>query len=161
MAWNYAHPDKALVMADVIAKATLEGWYVNPDPAGVFTSPAHMSDMAAYYAGQHAEQGPDTGQMTDADQALMFLSSQVYMGHPVVTDVNTIMGDPDSPAHYVVVTGVSLTQRLVYYNDPYGYIAPGSHEAAEKSADWDVFWNSWINNGDDNNQGNGWYMIVK
>jgi hypothetical protein len=161
MAWNYMHPNKALEMNDVIATASQEGWYINPDPAGVFTSPAHMVDMATYYAGQQGEQSPETGQMTDSEQALMFLFSQVILGHPVVADVNTIMGDPESPAHYVVVTGVSLTQRVVYYNDPYGYIAPGSHQAAEKSADWTIFWNSWINNGDDNNKGNGWYMTVK
>src|SRR5882762_1368024 len=50
MAWNYTHQNKLLNLDKVISTATQKGWYVNPDPAGVYTSPAHMSDMANYYA---------------------------------------------------------------------------------------------------------------
>jgi uncharacterized protein YvpB len=161
MAWNYTHADKPLNMDKVIGTAAQKGWYVNPDPAHIFTSPDHMQDMAAYYASQNAAPAPEAGHVSDQTQALLFLFSQLTQGHPVIVDVNTDMGNIKSPAHFVVVTGVSFTDTQIYYNDPYGYIAPANHGADQQRADWALFWNSWRNNGDDNGQGNGWYMLVK
>lgn len=161
MAWNYIHPDKALDIREVISFATQEGWYVPSDPAGVYTSPSHMYDMGNYYAGQHGSPSPEVGHMTDSQQALTFLFSQMMLGRPVIVDVTTIIDDIDSAAHFVVVTGVSLTDATIEYNDPYGYIAPDKHQANQERVKWSTFWNSWRNNGDNNGEGNGWYMIVK
>jgi hypothetical protein len=161
MAWNYAHSNEALNLDEVIAVAAQMGWYIPSDPAGVYTSPAHMLDMANYYASQHGAQSVETGQMTNSQQALLFLFSQVMLGHPVIVNVTTLIGDIESPAHFVVVTGVSLIDAEIYYNDPYGYIAPNQHQADQGRVHWTMFWNSWSNNGDDNNKGNGWYMIVE
>lgn len=161
MAWNYVHSNKALDVRDVILLATQKGWYLPLDPTGVYTSPAHMRDMANYYASQNGAQSVDTGQMTNSQQALMFLFSQIVLGHPVIVDVTTVIGDTDSQAHFVVVTGVSLIDAEIFYNDPFGYIAPDKHQAHQARADWTSFWTSWSTNGDDNNNGNGWYMIVE
>ncbi len=160
MAWNYTHPNQPLNLNDVITTAIQMGWYIPSDPAGVYTSPAHMHDMANYYASQNDAQSPEVGHITNQQQGLMFLFSQIMLGRAVIVDVTTVIGDSESPAHFVVVTGVSLIDAKIDYNDPYGYIAPDKHQADQIRADWPTFWNSWINNGDDNNQGNGWYMIL-
>jgi hypothetical protein len=160
MAWNYAHPDQMLDLNTVIALAIQNGWYIPGDPVGVYTSPAHMQEMASHYATQNNALTPGTGQMVDEQQALLFLFSQIIMGRPVVVDVNTIIGDTQSGAHFVVVTGISLIDGEIEYNDPYGYIGPTEHQADKKRERWTTFWESWRNNGDDNNKGNGWYMVV-
>jgi hypothetical protein len=120
-----------------------------------------MYDMGNYYAEQNGIQSPEVGQMTNSQQAWMFLVSQIMVGHPVIVDVTTIINDIDSQAHFVVVTGFSLTDATIDYNDPYGYIAPDKHQANQERVSWTTFWNSWSNNGDDNGEGNGWYMVVK
>jgi len=161
MAWDYAHPTQTLNLNDVIVKAIEQGWYIPGDPAGVYTSPDHMRDMAAYYAALHGTSSPETGQVNNSQHGLLFLFSNIILGRPVIVDVNTIMGDTSSTAHFVVVTGVSLLDGEISYNDPYGYISPYERQAGQRRAQWDVFWNSWSNNGDDNGKGNGWYMVVR
>lgn len=160
MAWDYVHPTQTLNLDTVIAMAIQQGWYIPYDQAGVYTSPDHMRDMTSYYATQHSAPSPEVGQVTTPQHGLLFLYSQIVMGHPVVVDVNTIIGDTESAAHFVVVTGVSLIDAKIYYNDPYGYISATEHQAGQRSADWATFWDSWSNNGDDNGKGNGWYMII-
>jgi hypothetical protein len=161
MAWNYTHPDKPLNVDGVVGTATKNGWYIYRDAAKVFTSPDHMGDMATYYAGHNDAPNPEVGHILDETQAMLFLYYQLTQNHPVIVDVNTDMGNTESSTHFVVVTGVSFADSEIYYNDPYGYIAPAVHEADQEHADWTIFWNSWRNNGDDNGDGNGWYMIVK
>lgn len=160
MAWNYAHADYALQIPDVIAISTRQGWYIPNDPTGVYTSPAHMLAIADSYAQQYGAAAPANGHLLESFQALTFLVSQLAQGHPVIVDVNTIMGDVTSSTHFVVVTGVSLSGELITYNDPFGYISPGRHQASQETTDWNTFWASWGSNGDANNDGNGWYMIV-
>lgn len=160
MGWDYVHPTQTLNLDAVISMAIQQGWYIPSDPAGVYTSPGHMYDMASYYADQHNVRRPEVGQITAPQHGLLFLYSQIVTGHPVIVDVNTIMGDTESSAHFVVVTGVSLIDAEIYYNDPYGYISATEHQAGQRSADWSTFWESWSNNGDDNGKGNGWYMVV-
>lgn len=161
MAWNYAHPDKALNLYSVISLATQQGWYLPYDPALVFTSPDHMRDMAVYYATQNAVPAPDTGRVSTQQDGVIVLFSQIAMGHSVIVDVNTLIGDTTTPAHFVVVTGISLTKGLVYYNDPFGYIDADEHQANEGQVEWAKFWLSWSSNGDDEGKGNGWYMVVR
>lgn len=161
MAWNYTHPNKALDIREVISLATNKGWYVPSDPTGVYTSPGHMKDMANYYAEQNGIPGPEVGQMAASQPALIFLLSEMMLGHPVIVDVTTIITDVNSDAHFVVVTGVSLTDGTIDYNDPFGYITPDKHQANQEHVQWATFWNSWSNNGDNNGEGNGWYMVVK
>lgn len=161
MAWNYAHADKALNLWSVITLATKQGWYLPGDSAGVYTSPDHMYDMAVYYANQNGALAPEFGRVSSQQQGVVVLFSQIAMGRPVIVDVNTLIGDTTSPAHFVVVTGISLTQGVVYYNDPFGYIDADEHQAHEGQADWSKFWLSWSSNGDDNGKGNGWYMVVR
>jgi hypothetical protein len=161
MDWNYTHPDTPLNLTSVISNATRQGWYLPGDPAKVFTSPAHMADMANYYAAHNNIPEAEVGRVTGSQEGWMLLFSRMMLGQPVVVDVTTVMGDTGSAAHFVVVTGVSLIDGEIYYNDPYGYIALGEHEPAQQHADWDIFWHSWSENGDAGGQGNGWYMIVK
>ena len=161
MAWNYAHPNKPLNVEGIISRATQQGWYFPADPAKVYTSPAHMGAMGTYYAAHNNEPAPEVGQMGNSPQALLFLYSQIVLGHPVIVDVTTDIGNTHSAAHFVVVTGVSLMDTQISYNDPYGYISPGHHQAAQELANWLAFWNSWSANGDDQGRGDGWYMIVK
>ena len=79
-------------------------------------------------------------------------------GEPVIIDVLSNFMDPESEAHFVVVTGISVdTARdnavVIYYNDP----LTGTPE----TADWDGsqgLWNAWRTNDDPG--GAGWWMVI-
>ena len=73
-------------------------------------------------------------------------------------DVLSNFSDPDSGAHFIVVTGISVdAQRgnavVIHYNDPL--------TGTKKSSDWsgsEGVWNAWLTNGDPG--GAGWWMVI-
>jgi hypothetical protein len=66
--------------------------------------------------------------------------------------------DPESEAHFIVVTGISMdTQRanaiVIHYNDPF--------TGTQKSDDWagpQGVWNAWKSNDDPG--GSGWWLVL-
>lgn len=157
MAYNYAYPDNPISEWDVIQVAVTHGWYKLNDPARVFTSPVHLQDIGNFFAGINVTAGNVS--RFDPVSAEQLLIEQLLQGHPVIVDVNAIMGDTGSSSHFVVVTGIDLQKELVYYNDPYGYNPSGARQAGRRISAWNIFWNSWAGNSDPN--GAGWYMTLK
>ncbi len=64
------------------------------------------------------------------DQVYDALSS----GHPVIADV-TYRLEPGGSGHFVVIYGIDLDQKLVYYHDPF--------DGADLTASWEEFAASW------------------
>ena len=76
-------------------------------------------------------------------------------GNPVAIDVFTVLNDPNSGQHFVVVTGISSDPNngnvlMVTYIDPF--------TGAEETATWDQLWTAWSTNNDANGTGNGWWL---
>ena len=90
--------------------------------------------------------------------ALSLLVEKLRSGEPVIIDVLTYFDDPESEAHFVVVTGVSVDQDrdnaiVIHYNDP----LTGTKRADEWLGRQGV-WNAWRTNGDPG--GSGWWLVV-
>jgi len=91
-------------------------------------------------------------------QGLSLLLSRLRQSEPVTIDVLSNFNDPESEAHFIVVTGISVdTQRqnavVVHYNEPL--------TGTQKSSDWSGsqgVWNAWQNNGD--RGGAGWWLVI-
>ena len=79
-------------------------------------------------------------------------------GEPVIIDVLARLYDPDSGAHFILVTGVSADPKrgnaiMIHYNDPLSGKAWISR--------WDGgegIWHAWKNNGDPG--GSGWWLVI-
>jgi hypothetical protein len=150
MAYNFAHPENVLTEAEVIAFAEAQGYFTEDLPP--YTSPANMVNIARHYADR-----VETGRVVDARQGISLLLQQLQRGRPVIIDVLTRLDDPDSEAHFVVVTGISVDPEradtiVIHYNNP----LTGRNE----SADWagaEGIWNAWQNNGDPG--GAGWWLL--
>lgn len=151
MAHNYANPDDLVSEAMVIEYAAAEGYYT----AGrtPFTSPANMVRIARHYADDVR-----SGHAVNSRQGLSLLIERLQVGEPVIIDVFTRLDDPESEAHFIVVTGISVDSNrqnavVVHYNDPLSGRA--------ESADWlgnAGIWNAWLNNKDPG--GSGWWMVI-
>ena len=150
MAYNYAYPQKLIDEEEVIRYATDNDYYLADRPP--FTSPENMVKIAHYYA-DHIE----TGSVTNPDQGLALLNRNLRDGHPVIIDVLSDFSDPQSEAHFIVITGISAGQpnntTVIFYNDPF--------TGTEESAVWNDnvgIWPAWQTNGDPG--GAGWWLII-
>ena len=152
MAYNFAYPEETpLTELQVIEYATAHGYFtpgVSP-----YTSPANMVNIARNYT-EHVS----SGTVTNSNAGLSLLIQRLRRGEPVTIDVLSNFSDPESEAHFIVVTGISVDiQRgnaiVIHYNDPL--------TGTKKSADWSGsqgVWNAWRNNADPG--GPGWWMVI-
>jgi len=151
MTYNYAYPETPVTEQQVIDYAAANGYYT-PDLAP-WTSPASMVKIAENYVDD-----VPTGRVLTARQGLDLLIQSLRRGDPVIIDVLTIFSDPESDAHFIVVSGVSVDPNrnnavVIHYNDPL--------TGTKESADWEGsqgVWNAWQTNGDPG--GAGWWMVI-
>jgi hypothetical protein len=146
MVYNYLYPETPLDELDVIQYAAENGYYT---PGKVpFTSPANMIHIARHYTAD-----VDSGNITIQEQGLVHLLRKLQANEPIIIDVFTRLNDPDSGAHFIVVTGISAdpTKKdgfIIHYNNP--------QTGRAESAEWDLLWYAWQNNPDPG--GAGWWM---
>jgi hypothetical protein len=151
MTYNYAYPETPLTEQQVIEYAAANGYYT-PNLAP-WTSPANMVKIAENYV-----EDVSTGRVFTARQGLDLLIQNLRRGDPVIIDVLTNFSDPESDAHFIVVTGVSADPNrenavVIHYNDPL--------TGTKGSADWEGsqgVWNAWRNNDDPG--GPGWWLVI-
>lgn len=151
MTYNYAYPETPISEQEVIEYASANGYYtpgVSP-----FTSPANMVKIAKNYTDDIS-----TGRVLKSSQGLSLLIQRLQRGEPVIIDVLSNFRDPDSEAHFVVVTGISVDPArdnavVIHYNDP----LTGTKEADDWEGSEGV-WNAWRTNGDPG--GSGWWLVI-
>ena len=151
MTYNYAYPDTPIMEQQVIEYAAANGYFTEGVPP--FTSPANMVKIAEYYAYEVS-----SGNVSSSGQGLSLLKQKLRNGEPVIIDVLSDFTDPESEAHFIVVTGISVdTARnnavIIHYNDPLS----GTQKADDWSGSQGV-WNAWLTNGDPG--GAGWWMVI-
>lgn len=152
MTYNYAYPDTPITEQEVIDYAASNGYYTPDLPP--WTSPANMVKIAKYYADDLS-----SGRALTSQQGLDLLIRSLRGGDPVIIDVLTIFSDPESDAHFIVVTGVSVDPNrnntvVIHYNDPL--------TGTKESADWEGsqgVWNAWKTNDDPG--GAGWWLVIR
>jgi hypothetical protein len=151
MAYNYAHPEPPINEQEVIDYATAQGYFTEGIPP--FTSPSAMGKIARQYA-----ERVSTGTVLSSNQGLSLIIQRLRSGEPVIIDVLSDFSDPDSEAHFILVTGISTDPNrengiLIQYNDP----LTGTQETSDWSGNEGV-WHAWQNNGDPG--GPGWWMVI-
>jgi hypothetical protein len=151
MAYNYAHPQAPINEQEVIDYATAQGYFTEGIPP--FTSPSDMLKIARQYA-----EKVSTGTVLSSNQGLLLLIQRLRAGEPVIIDVLSNFSDPDSEAHFILVTGISTDPNrdnaiLIHYNDP----LTGTKETDDWSGS-EGLWYAWQNNGDPG--GPGWWMVI-
>jgi hypothetical protein len=152
MTYNQAYPKNPLKEMNVIAYATEMGYYLDDRPP--FTSPTDMVKIAKYYTDEVS-----SGRVITQAQGLALLVQKLHKNEPIIIDVLTRLDDPQSGAHFVVVTGISIDKDngntiIIHYNNPL--------TARNESASWagtGGIWNAWQNNGDPG--GSGWWMTIR
>ena len=151
MTYNYAYPDAPISEQEVIEYAAANGYYT--EDLSPFTSPANMVKIARHYADDVS-----TGRVMSSGQGLSLLIQKLRGGEPVIIDVLSNFRDPESEAHFIVVTGISIDASrenavVIHYNDPL--------TGTKESADWagsEGVWNAWQTNGDPG--GAGWWLVI-
>jgi hypothetical protein len=151
MAYNYAYAEMEISEQEVIDLAAGEGYYTEDEAP--FTSPADMVKISKHYADTVI-----TGNVNDPDEGLELLTRKLTSGDPVIIDILARLYDPESGAHFVVVTGLAIdgknpNKTKIYFNDP--------QTGGNRSAYWlgiEGVWNAWKNNGDPD--GSGWWMTI-
>jgi hypothetical protein len=151
MTYNYAYPEAPVTEQQVIEYAAANGYYTPDLPP--WTSPANMVKIADHYVDDFS-----TGRVFTPRQGLALLIQKLRQGDPVIIDVLTIFSDPESDAHFIVVTGVSVDPNsgdavVIHYNDPL--------TGTKESAYWDGsdgVWNAWQSNDDPG--GAGWWLVI-
>jgi len=151
MVYNYAYPETPIYEQDVIDYATAQGYFT--ETVSPYTSPADMVKLAAYYA-----EAVSTGGVINSGQGLSLLIRNLRNGEPVIIDVLSNFTDPESEAHFIVVTGISVDPSredaiVIHYNDP----LTGTYESADWAGEAGV-WNAWKNNRDPG--GPGWWLVI-
>lgn len=151
MTYNYAYPNTPITEQAVIEYAIANGYFTEDLPP--FTSPANMLKIAEHYA-----ENVSTGTVLTAGQGLSLLRQKLRNGEPVIIDVLSDFSDPDSEAHFVVVTGMSVDAArnnavLIHYNDP----LTGTQEIDDWEGSRGV-WNAWRTNRDPG--GAGWWLVL-
>ena len=151
MVYNYAYSQTPIREQDVIEYATAEGYFT--ETVSPYTSPADMVYIAEYYA-----EAVSTGTVINSGQGLSVLIQKLRNGEPVIIDVLSNLSDPESEAHFIVITGISVDSNrddaiVIHYNDP----LTGGYESAEWAGNEGV-WNAWKNNGDPG--GSGWWLVI-
>jgi hypothetical protein len=151
MTYNFAHPDSPITEGDVTHYASSNGYYT-PDKSP-YTSPASMVKIARKYTTDIS-----SGKVFSSSQGLLLLYRQLRNGNPVIIDVLSNFRDPESEAHFIVVTGISTDPNrdnaiLIHYNDPL--------TGTKETGDWvgtEGVWNAWHTNMDPG--GPGWWMVI-
>jgi hypothetical protein len=151
MTYNYAYPSTPLTEQEIIEYADANGYFT--EGIAPFTSPANMVKIAEYYADEVS-----TGTVMSSGQGLTLLRQKLQNGEPVIIDVLSDFTDPESEAHFVVVTGISVDPArdnaiIIQYNDPL--------TGTQKADEWDGsqgVWNAWWTNGDPG--GAGWWLAI-
>ena len=151
MTYNYTYPSTPITEQEVIEYATAHGYYT--EDLYPYTSPANMVKIARYYADDVS-----SGNVLTSHRGLALLSQHLRQGDPVIIDVLSDFRDPESEAHFIVVTGISVDQTrgnavIIHYNDPL--------TGTKQSADWlgsQGVWNAWLTNGDPG--GAGWWLVI-
>ena len=151
MTYNFAHPESPITEGEVIEYAAGNGYYT-PDESP-YTSPANMVKIAKHYT-----PNVSTGKAFTSGQGLALLHWQLRNGHPVIIDVLSNFSDPESEAHFIVVTGISADPNresaiLIHYNDPL--------TGTKQTDDWmgsEGMWNAWHTNKDPG--GPGWWLVI-
>ena len=151
MTYNYAFPATPITEQEVIEYATAIGYFTEDLPP--FTSPANMVKIVEYYADDIS-----TGTVFSSGQGLALLQEKLQNGEPVIIDVLSNFADPQSEAHFVVVTGISVdpvrnNAVLIHYNDP----LTGTQEVDDWEGSQGV-WNAWRTNSDPG--GPGWWLAI-
>lgn len=151
MTYNYAYPATPISEQQVIEYATANGYFTEGLPP--FTSPANMVKIAKNYSDRVS-----TGTVYTSEQGLSLLRERLNGGDPVIIDVLSNFSDPQSEAHFIIVTGISVDPSrnnalLIDYND--------SLTSTAEAADWEGsegVWNAWRTNRDPG--GPGWWMVI-
>jgi hypothetical protein len=151
MTYNYAYPEAPISEGEVIEYAAANGYYT-PD-LSPFTSPASMVKIAKHYA-----DNVSAGRVFSSSQGLALLIKHLQRGEPVVIDVLSNFSDPESEAHFIVVTGISVDPNrndavVIHYNDP----LTGTKEVDDWEGNKGV-WNAWLTNNDPG--GPGWWLVI-
>ena len=151
MVYNYAYSQTPIREQDVIEYATAEGYIT--ETVSPYTSPADMVYIAEYYA-----EAVSTGAVINSGQGLSVLIQKLRNGEPVIIDVLSNLSDPESEAHFVVVTGISVDPNrddaiVIHYNDP----LTGGRESADWAGNTGI-WYAWKNNRDPG--GSGWWLTI-
>jgi peptidase C39-like protein len=151
MVYDYVYPQTPISEQEVIDYAAGHGYYTQD--FAPFTSPANMVKIARYYADDVS-----TGTVLSSGQGLALLIRKLRNGEPMIIDVLSNFNDPQSEAHFVVITGISVDQSsgnaiIIHYNDP----LTGTKESSEWAGGQGV-WNAWQNNGDPG--GSGWWLVI-
>jgi hypothetical protein len=151
MAYNYAYPQTPIQEQAVIEYATLQGYFT--EAISPYTNPADMPKIAKHYA-----ETVSTGHVINSGQGLSLLIQKLRNGKPVIIDVLSNFTDPESEAHFIVVTGISVEPGredaiVIHYNDP----LTGTSESADWAGNEGV-WNAWRNNRDPG--GPGWWLVI-
>lgn len=151
MAYNYAYPETPVTEQIVIEYAAKAGYY--NERKYPYTSPPDMKHIADFYA-----EKTQTGRVKTAAEGLALLTDKLVNGDPVIIDILARLDDPNSSAHFVVVTGLVLDSKnpnatRILFNDP---LWGGSRSALWLGADG--LWNSWLNNNEPG--GSGWWMVI-
>lgn len=151
MVYNYVYPEAPITEQQVIDYAAPNGYYT--EDVYPYTSPANMVKIAEYYADEVS-----SGNVLTSRQGLALLIENLRQGDPVIIDVLSDFTDPESEAHFIVVTGISVdTTRgnavVIHYNDPL--------TGMQSASDWlgpQGVWNAWQTNGDPG--GAGWWLVI-
>jgi hypothetical protein len=151
MVYNHAYPEKRIGEQDVIAYATEMGYFTAD--RSPFTSPTNMVKIAENYADEVS-----SGRVLTQEQGLLLLFQKLEKNEPVIIDVLTRLNDPNSTAHFIAVTGISIDAAqdnaiLIHYNNP----LTGQKESAYW-AGTEGIWNAWQKNGDPG--GAGWWLTI-
>ena len=151
MAYNYAYPGIPVSEQDLIEYATSQGYFT--EELSPFTSPDDMLKIARHYTDQIS-----AGNVFSPEQGLYLLIQRLRAREPVIIDVLSNFSDPESEAHFIVITGISTDSNrenaiVIHYNDP----LTGTKEMDDWSGDQGV-WNAWQKNGDPG--GAGWWMVI-
>lgn len=151
MAYNYANLEAPMQEQTVIDYALEQGYYT--ERRWPFTSPENMVKIAQHYADVLR-----TGSVTTQEEGLALLIEQLKEGEPVIIDVLARLYDPESGAHFILVTGVSADPKkgnaiMIHYNDPLSGKAWISRWEGSEG-----IWHAWKNNGDPG--GPGWWLVI-
>lgn len=151
MTYNYAHPDTPITEAEVIQYAKANQYYT--ETLSPYTSPANMVKIARNYAREVS-----TGSAFNSAQGLALLTQKLRRGEPVIIDVLSNFSDPQSEAHFIVVTGITIDPDredaiVIHYNDP----LTGTKQTGDWMGDEGV-WNAWHTNRDPG--GAGWWLVI-
>jgi hypothetical protein len=151
MTYNFIHPNGPLSEEEVIEFA-LENEYFD-EAISPFTSPANMVKIAKHYT-----KDVSSGAVATPERGLSLLYDNLRRGVPVIIDVLSNFSDPESEAHFIVVTGLSVDASrdnvvVVHYNDP----LTGTQETGDWLGEQGV-WNAWITNNDPG--GPGWWLVI-